>query len=191
MIETALKFPLTAVALAGGFVLTPVAHAQNFELKSTDIAAGQTVPQTFAFNGFGCTGGNVSPALQWRHAPEGTKSIAVMVHDADAATGGAGFWHWVVVNLPPTLAGLPRGAGAAAGQALPEGVRQIPTDFGSPGWGGPCPPAGEKAHRYTFTAYALKIEKLELPANATASLTGFMVNMNSLAKASFTALYGR
>ena len=64
-------------------------------------------------------------------------------------------------------------------------------DCGATGWGGPCPPKGNKAHRYNFTVYALKVEKLELPANPTASLTGFMVNANSLGKASFTARYGR
>jgi Raf kinase inhibitor-like YbhB/YbcL family protein len=191
MIESNLKTLAAAIAIAGFLAAVPAAHAQNFELESSDIAAGQAIPQTFAFKGFGCTGSNVSPALQWRNVPEGTKSIAVMVHDADAVTGGAGFWHWVVVNLPPAQTGLARGAGTASGQALPEAAQQIATDFGAPGWGGPCPPAGEKAHRYTFTAYALKTEKLELPANSTASFAGFMVNMNSLAKASFTALYGR
>ena len=68
---------------------------------------------------------------------------------------------------------------------------QAKTDFGAPGWGGPCPPAGDKPHRYVFTVHALKVDKLELPAEASASLVGFMVNANSIGKASFTAKYGR
>ena len=74
---------------------------------------------------------------------------------------------------------------------MPTGARQITTDFGAPGYGGPCPPVGDKPHHYNFTVYALKVDKLELPPNATASLTGFMVNANALGKAKFTARYGR
>jgi len=65
------------------------------------------------------------------------------------------------------------------------------SDFGSPGWGGPCPPVGDQPHRYVFTLHALKVEKLEIPEGATASLVGFMVNANSIGKASLTARYGR
>ena len=42
------------------------AHAQSFELTSADIAAGALIAEKFVFNGFGCTGGNVSPALSWK-----------------------------------------------------------------------------------------------------------------------------
>jgi phosphatidylethanolamine-binding protein (PEBP) family uncharacterized protein len=62
--------------------------------------------------------------------------------------------------------------------------------FGVAAWGGMCPPAGAKPHRYIFTVHALK-DKLEVPADATAALTGYMINGNSLGKASFTATYGR
>lgn len=192
---THMKTSLTVIGAAMAFFAllssAPARSAQTFQIQSADIAAGQTIPQRFAFNGFGCTGQNLSPALTWSNPPAGTKSFAVMVHDADAVTGGAGFWHWAVVNLPAGTSGLTRGSGTADGQALPETARQIATDFGTPGWGGPCPPAGDKPHRYTFTVYALKVDKLELPPNATASLSGFMVNANALGKASFTSTYGR
>lgn len=165
--------------------------ATAFELSSPDITPNKAIAQQFAFNGFGCTGNNMSPALVWKNAPADTKSFAVMVHDPDAVTGGAGFWHWVTINLPVTTTTLAQGAGTSDGTSLPVGSRQIATDFGTPGWGGPCPPTGDAQHRYQFTVYALKTEKLDLPANATASLAGFMVNMNSIAKASFTGMYGR
>jgi Raf kinase inhibitor-like YbhB/YbcL family protein len=177
---------LLALAITGSH-----ACAQTFELSSPDIAANQNIAMKHVFNGFGCTGNNVSPALSWKNPPSGTKSFAVMVHDADAPTGGAGFWHWVVVDLPGTATGIAGGAGSSTGNALPETARQINTDFGAPGWGGPCPPQGRAPHRYTFTVYALKVAKLELPPTATASLTGFMVNGNALGKASFEARYGR
>ena len=118
-------------------------------------------------------------------------SFAISVHDPDAASGGAGFWHWVVINIPSSSQKLAGGVGTPDGASLPAGATHIPTDFGTPGWGGPCPPAGDKAHRYNFTVYALKVEKLELPATATASFAGFMINANALGKASFTSTYQR
>lgn len=186
MRNTLTSLAISIAAISGGSV-----HAQAFELSSLDLSSAQPIAQKHVFNGFGCTGDNISPALSWKNPPAGTKSFAVMVHDADAPTGGAGFWHWVVVNLPANVTGLAQGAGTASSNALPEAARQINTDFGTPGWGGPCPPQGRAPHRYTFTVYALKVEKLDLPTNATASLTGFMVNGNALAKASIEARYGR
>lgn len=62
---------------------------------------------------------------------------------------------------------------------------------GGPGWGGPCPSAGDKPHRYNFTLHALKVERLDLPKGAPASLTGFMVSANSIGKATLTGKYGR
>lgn len=168
------------------------AQAQSFELVSSDIAADQPINMRFVFNGFGCTGQNLSPGLNWRNAPAGTKSFALTVHDPDAPTGGAGFWHWVVVNIPATATGLAQGVGTADGKDLSAaGARQIPTDFGTPGWGGPCPPVGDAPHRYNFTVYALNVDRLDLPANATASLAGFMANSHAIAQAKLTARYGR
>ena len=165
--------------------------AAGFTVSSPDVAAGKTIAQKFVFNGFGCSGDNVSPALNWKNAPAGTKSFAITVHDPDAPTGGAGFWHWVVINLPATMTGLAQGDGALNSTHLPQGAEQIRTDFGQPGWGGPCPPVGDKPHHYNFTVYALKTDKLNVPADATASLVGFMINSQTLAKARLTARYGR
>jgi Raf kinase inhibitor-like YbhB/YbcL family protein len=165
--------------------------ASAFELTSPDVKANGSIDNKHVFKGFGCEGGNLSPALSWKDAPAGTKSFALMVHDPDAPTGGAGWWHWVVYNLPAGTTSLSQGAGAADGKAMPAGTVQQKTDFGAPGWGGPCPPAGDKPHHYNFTLYALKVEKLEVPPDATASLIGFVVNANALAHAKLTGMYGR
>jgi Raf kinase inhibitor-like YbhB/YbcL family protein len=74
---------------------------------------------------------------------------------------------------------------------LPPGALQGRTDFGAHGFGGACPPKGDKPHRYIFTVHALKTEKIDVPEDGSAALIGFMVNANSLGKASFTAKYGR
>ena len=190
-------FPTVLIGIFGAFGSYAAqaqafdAQAQAFELRSPDIAPGSIIKETYVFNGFGCTGQNTSPTMIWRNTPAGTKSFALMVHDPDAPTGGAGFWHWVIVDIPAKTSSLAQGMGTSQGEGLPKGARQIPTDFGAPGWGGPCPPTGDAPHRYTFTVYALKVDRLELPANATASLTGFMVNANAIGKASFQAGYGR
>lgn len=188
MVESRSFALLAILGIAGALI---AAEPAPFRAGSPDIPSGKPIDAKFIYGGFGCTGQNVSPAVTWRDAPAGTRSFALLVHDPDAPTGGAGFWHWVVVDIPAGTSALPQGAGTGDGSRLPAGARQIATDFGAPGWGGPCPPAGDAPHRYHFTVYALGVEKLDLPANATASLTGFMVNANTLAKASFTGTFGR
>ena len=166
------------------------AHAAGFTLSSPTVKPGSMLTDAQVFKGFGCEGKNISPALKWSGAPAGTKSYAVTVYDPDAPTG-SGWWHWVVYNLPASATELPEGAGGADGKGLPAGAVQGRTDFGAAGFGGACPPAGDKPHRYIFTVHALKTDKIEVPADASAALVGFMLNANRLAKASFEARYGR
>ncbi|MDE2613465.1 MAG: YbhB/YbcL family Raf kinase inhibitor-like protein [Burkholderiales bacterium] len=166
------------------------AQAAGLKLSSPTIKPGSTLTDAQVFNGFGCEGKNISPALAWSGAPKDTKSFAITLYDPDAPTG-SGWWHWVVYNIPAAATGLPEGAGAADGKGLPAGAVQGRTDFGAAGFGGACPPKGDRAHRYVFTLYALKVDKLDVPADATAALVGFMIHANMLGKASFEARFGR
>lgn len=167
-----------------------VLAAERFSLMSPTIKPNTTLSSDQVFNGFGCAGKNVSPALKWSGAPAGTKSFAITVYDPDAPTG-SGWWHWVVYNIPADVYDLGAGAGDVSGKFLPPGAVQGRTDFGTAGFGGACPPPGDKPHRYIFTVFALKVAKLDLPADASAALVGYMLNMNKLAVASFKAKYGR
>lgn len=178
---------LLAAALAATSTFTV---ATDFELSSPDIKPGSMIDKRFEFNGFGCSGENKSPVLQWRGAPAGTQSFAVTVYDPDAPTG-SGWWHWSVIDLPAEVHALAADAGAVGGAKLPAGAKHVRIDYGVAGWGGTCPPQGDKAHRYIFTVYALKTAKIEIPADATAALAGYMINANTLGKASFVAHYGR
>ncbi len=178
---------LFSVALAG---LSTLAYSAGFTLSSPEIKANGTIPKSFEFNGFGCSGENKSPALKWNGAPKDTKSFAVTMYDPDAPTG-SGWWHWIVINIPADVTELAAGAGTVNSTTLPKGAVQGRSDFGVSAWGGTCPPQGDKPHRYIFTVYALKTDKLEIPADATAALTGYMIHENALGKASFTAKYGR
>ncbi len=166
------------------------AQAAGFTLTSPTIKPGSMLTEAQVFKGFGCEGKNTSPALKWSGAPSGTKSYAVTVYDPDAPTG-SGWWHWVVYNIPASATELPEGAGGTDGKGMPAGAAQGRTDFGSAGFGGACPPKGDKPHRYIFTVHALKTDKIEVPADASAALVGFMLNANRLAKASFEARFGR
>lgn len=166
------------------------AYAGDFTLASPTIQPGAFLTEKQVFNGFGCSGENQSPALAWSASPKGTKSFAITVYDPDAPTG-SGWWHWIVYNIPANVSELPAGAGDSSGQLLPPGAVQGRTDYGTHAFGGACPPPGDKPHRYIFTVYALKIEKIEVPPDSSAALIGFMINANSLGNASLTARYGR
>jgi Raf kinase inhibitor-like YbhB/YbcL family protein len=164
--------------------------ATGFSLSSPDFAPDSLIPKSFEFNGFGCSGENKSPTLRWSGAPKDAKSFAVTVYDPDAPTG-SGWWHWFVIDIPAGVTELLSDAGAIGGAKLPKGARHVRIDYGFSGWGGPCPPPGDKPHRYLFTVHALKADKLDIPDDATAALAGFMVNASTIATASFTARYGR
>ena len=183
-----MKILLSTAIASVAFAAT--AGAAPFTLKSTDFKSNGAISDKQVFNSFGCSGQNVSPELEWSNPPAGTKSFALMVHDPDAPTG-SGWWHWVVYNIPADAKSLAAGAGTADGKNLPAGAVQGNTDFGSPGYGGPCPPAGSGNHHYEFTLFALKVDKLDIPKGATAAFVGFNVQANALGKAKLTGLYAR
>ncbi len=161
------------------------ALAAGFTLTSKDISGQLADAQVF--NSFGCTGQNVSPELRWHDAPSGTKSFAVTMYDPDAPTG-SGWWHWVVFNIP---AGVNHLAAGASMKAMPKGAVESETSYGSKGFGGACPPPGDKPHRYIVTVYALDVARIEQSADARPELIGFFLNRHALAKASVMAYYGR
>jgi Raf kinase inhibitor-like YbhB/YbcL family protein len=140
--------------------------------------------------GFGCAGGNKSPHLRWSGAPEGTKSFSVTCFDPDAPTG-SGFWHWVVVNIPANVTELALDAGNPASGKLPAGALQTRTDFGKPGYGGPCPPEGDHPHRYLFTVFAVGKDKIDVGADTSAAVVGFNLHFATLAKAEIMGLFKR
>ena len=135
--------------------------------------------------GFGCDGNNLSPELHWEGIPNGTKSLAITCYDPDAPTG-SGFWHWVVVNIPPETVSLREGS-----DTLPGGALETRTDFGKPGYGGPCPPEGDHPHRYIFTLFSVSVESLPVDADTSAAVVGFMLNANIIEKATLMALSKR
>ncbi len=186
-----MRYVLSSAAFAL-VIMTPIVAKKpaGFTLISAEVAAGATIKAPQVFNGMGCTGNNISPSLSWKGAPAKAKSFALTMYDPDAPTG-SGWWHWVVYNIPASATSLVAGAGDPKKNLLPAGTVQGNTDFGAPGYGGPCPPTGDKPHRYIFTLYALDVDKLDIPASATAAYVGFNIHAHTVGKVGFTAKYGR
>ena len=102
--------------------------AGELTLSSNDITEGELMAKAQEFNGFGCTGDDLSPHLKWYNAPDGTKSFAITAYDPDAPTG-SGWWHWQIVNIPNNVTELVTGAGSATKSAKLKGSIQISNDF--------------------------------------------------------------
>lgn len=173
----------SALVILGSTLLS----AGEFTLHSTDLSGQLT--KTQEFSGFGCNGQNISPSLMWHNAPKGTKSFAVTVYDPDAPTG-SGWWHWVVFNIPASVMSLPSDFGNTAKAHTINAIQSI-TDYGKAGFGGACPPKGDKPHRYMFTVYAVDVDHLELDEKASPALVGYMLGMHTLAKSTLISYYGR
>lgn len=161
-------------------------QAESFTLASDTLKGQLTTEQEF--NGFGCSGKNISPELHWSNPPKGTKSFALTVYDPDAPTG-SGWWHWTVVNIPADTKKILENASAS--HSLPKGAIETMTDYGVAGFGGACPPKGDKAHAYIITLHALDTEKLDVGEKSDSALVGFMINSHSIQKASLISYYQR
>jgi Raf kinase inhibitor-like YbhB/YbcL family protein len=174
-------------SLLGGS--SPLASAAaRLELQSRDLAPNARMAPAQVYDESGCHGGNTSPALSWNDPPSGTRSFAVLMFDQDAP--GGGWWHWAVFDIPVGVTLLSSGAGTPARRLLPPGAIQVSNDWGSQGYGGPCPPSGPP-HRYRLMLYALRVAKLGLDAGASAAQVAAKVRANALAEAEIVGLYGQ
>jgi Raf kinase inhibitor-like YbhB/YbcL family protein len=188
-----LRILLLSIVVTGfagvSYAEAPKNEVATFKLESSTFKDGEFLPLKTAFDKFDCGGQNVLPQLKWTGAPAGTKSFVITVYDPDAPTI-SGFWHWGLYNIPANITELDESANSTGG--FPAGVSEIFTDYGFNGYGGSCPPVGDKPHRYHFTIYALDVEKLELdPAKTTGAFLMFNVRSHTLAKAQITGLYER
>lgn len=180
-------FKLASVLL---FSISTSVFASSLTLSSNDITQGEFMAKSQEYNGFGCSGGDLSPHLKWSNVPHGTKSFAITAYDPDAPTGN-GWWHWQIVNIPKNITEIATGAGSAKNDLAPKGSVQINNDYGSRGFGGACPPSGHGVHHYRFTIHALSVETLELPEGASGALAGYMINANTIESSTIESLYKR
>ena len=118
------------------------------KLSSPSFENQGNIPQKFT-----CDGEDISPALEWSGAPEGSETFVLIVDDPDApdpANPRMTWVHWVLYNIPAAVGSLPEGV---EDSDLPEGTLQGRNDWNKTGYGGPCPPMGQ--HRYFHKLYAL------------------------------------
>ena len=150
-------------------------------LASPAIMPGGTIPREYT-----CDGADSSPPLAWSGVPAGTASLVLVVEDPDAPRGT--FGHWGVYDLPPGTPGL--AAGYHAGRPAP-GLREARNDFGTVGYGGPCPPPGAGPHRYHFALLALNRPSLALPAGASVAQILNAATPYVIGRAELVATYRR
>ena len=182
-----LKFMKKIIPLATLLALTflPISSqaANIFTAYSPDFKDGDNLVKSNEFNSFGCNGKNIAPEIRWKHAPAEAKSFAITAYDPDAPTG-SGWWHFVAYNISIKEKNLDA-------NKIKGGVALVNNDGGTKGFMGPCPPVGHGKHHYIFTVYALNVEKLDLPENASPALVGYMINQHKITSASITGIYER
>jgi Raf kinase inhibitor-like YbhB/YbcL family protein len=160
----------------------------TFTLKSITLGGEATTAQ--AFNDWGSIGDNISPQLSWENIPEGTKSFAVTMFDPDAPTG-SGWWHWVMFDISSDVNELVENAGTLASNLAPTNSIQSINNYGTTGYGGPCPPEGHGWHQYIITIHALKVESLGLDEDTNPAIVGYNLWENTISKASIVTYYKR
>lgn len=159
-----------------------IAEVPSFELTSTDLSEGGTLPAAQVSGIFGAGGQDVSPQLSWSGFPAETKSFAVTVYDPDAPTG-SGFWHWAVADIPVSTTSLVSGAGDAAGSGLPAEAVSLRNDASLAQYLGAAPPAGHGVHHYYIAVHAVDVESIGVGPDATPAFLGFNLSGHTLARA--------
>lgn len=160
-------------------------QANPLTVTSSSYRDGGTIPMEQVYGA--CGGKNVSPQLSWDGFPSGTRGFAIAMFDPDAPTG-AGYWHWVLANVPGSVTQLDAGAGTTTS---PGGGVNGYTDFGESSYCGPCPPKGDGQHRYIITVYALDVPRIEgAGPGTTGSTLLFMMRGHVLAQGSISGRFG-
>jgi Raf kinase inhibitor-like YbhB/YbcL family protein len=159
----------------------------SFQLQSSVVADGETMPVAQRSGIFGAGGQDTSPDLAWSGFPEETQSFMVTMYDPDAPTP-SGFWHWMVVNVPASVTSLPAGAGDSD-ETLPERSIHLANDAGLRRYLGAAPPPGDP-HRYFVVVSALDVVEAGVPGAATPALASFQTLAHTIARAMLVPVYG-
>ena len=154
----------------------------SFTVTSADVTEGQPLKDDQV-----AAKVNLSPQLSWSEVPDGTKSFTVTCFDPDAPTP-SGFWHWVLVDVPPDVTSLDAGA-CAEGAELPGNAFMCRNDGGGKGFIGAAPPQGDQVHRYFFVVHAVKEESLGVDSDATPAVVSFNLAFKTAGRAILHGTY--
>ena len=144
------------------------------EIESPVFKNNKLIPSKYT-----CDGENVNPPLLIGDVPENAKSLVLIVDDPDATRGA--FVHWTVWNIDPHVKEIKE-------NSCPQNAVEGRTDFGRPGYGGPCPPSG--THRYFFKLFALNTTP-DIDTSTEAADLEREIEDNILAKTQLVGLYRR
>ena len=175
------RFPIIAVMCAA---LTAPAAASSFTLQTSAFLNDGVIPKTDAAEP--CGGRNLTPPLLFVGYPPNVRSFAIVLFDTDAGAG-KGFVHWVAYGIGRARTELPPGFGSQASAAFVGGKNSL----GDAIYFGPCPPAGQPAHHYVFTAYALDLAPGALPPGLTRTDFLAAIAGHTLAQAQINGRFGR
>ena len=173
---------LKRMGLAAGFALLAT-QAFAMSLKSSDVAEDAYFPEDEICARYG--GSDISPALAWSGAPATTRSLAVTIFDPDAH---GGWWHWLVLDIPPQTTGLAQGAGSGKA-ALPAGALEAANSNGVKVYSGPCPPAGSGTHHYQITLWALDTPTAGINAGGDPQAVGEWLQKHNIGMTRITPVY--
>lgn len=151
------------------------------DIDTPAFAPKQRIPDQFTRQG-----GNVSPRVEWSGAPADTRSFALIVEDPDAPKGV--FRHWAAYDIAPDMQWLGEGAGSGE---LGSPIRMATNDFGNAHYDGPQPPPGHGTHHYHFRLFALSVEELDLPEDASAADVLEAAQESAIAEADVVGTYSR
>ena len=163
----------------------PAAPPSKFKLMSSAHSEGAMIPTQYS-----CADPNASsPALQWSNPPAGAVSLAVILHDTDAAPakGTMDVTHWIFWNIPASSTMV---AAGVKPDSSPDGIVQGKNVRNVNGFQPPCPPPGATPHHYIFELYALDA-KLDLPAGSTRADLLKTMDGHVIGKATYVGLFGR
>ena len=199
---------------------------------SDSFKDGDNIPGEFAFcisdpAAHVAMSSNRNPHFAWSEVPAGTRSLALICHDRDVPSRGddvnqegrtvpadlprVDFFHWVLIDLPPTMSAIAAGqycdgitARGKSGPAIEgdrpgrHGLNDYTGWFAADadmagdyyGYDGPCPPWNDSLlHHYVFTLFALDIEKLPVEGKFTGQQVRDAMRGHVLAQAELTGIY--
>jgi len=155
---------MLAVA-SGAMLLAGNAFAADpFTLSSSSFKDGTLLPKKMAGDNKtnpNCVGENVSPALEWKNAPAGTVSFALIMTDPEGR-GGLGVDHWHAYGIPASVTSFAEGETSKPSDKYVGGKGTAGKDF----YMGPCTPPGAP-HHYTFIIVATDLDPKALPPGLT------------------------
>ncbi|HEY7792029.1 MAG TPA: YbhB/YbcL family Raf kinase inhibitor-like protein [Vicinamibacterales bacterium] len=177
---------LALLVAAAGSVPAAQGQRPGFTLTTTAFQDGGVIPAKYTQS----VKNPASPKLEWSHAPEGTQSFALLMHDPDVARDKKyqDVLHWFIFNIPASATGLPEGVPNEP--TLSDGAIQIKNQGGVPGYRGPGAPAAGPYHHYTLELFALDT-KLDLGADATRDQVMQAIDGHILGKAVLVGRFHR